>query len=147
MNKALLIISGVMLVALVSAGIIYHYQSTHTEFNKSIEATVTHGGGGGGGGDTDVYTSVVASGDVGNTSLVCSGQDTCSVSTDTITLTSSDVEDRNCTVSTTGDSNVVVAYSFGSNPITVPANGAVSFTISYTTDTTGTYNMQTAIDC
>jgi len=49
MNKALLIISGIMLVALVSAGIIYHYQSSHTEFNKSIEATVTHGGGGGGG--------------------------------------------------------------------------------------------------
>jgi len=146
MNKALLIISGIMLVALVSAGIIYHYQSTHTEFNKSIEATITHGGGGGGG-DTDVDTSVVASGDVGNTTLTCSGQDSCSVSTDTITLTSSDVSDRNCIVSTTGDSNVDVVYSFGSNPITVPANGAVSFTISYTTDTTGTYNMQTAIDC
>ena len=145
-----LIAPGVMIaialcLTLVAAAVIY-VGSTYN-FTKTIDVTINHSGGGGGS-PSDVYTNVTLIGDISNSTLECTATDeNCSVTTGNLTLVNSDSSDHLCNITSDNNSDVAVTYSFGANPITVPANSNITFNIMYNADATGTYPINTEIDC
>jgi hypothetical protein len=127
-------------MVLATAAIIY--VAYNHSFTKTLNVFNT------GGGSSD-YVSISGSGDITSSVINCDSTTTgtCLESSGTITLTNSDTSPHDCTVITTGNSNVAVSYDKVVAPITVPASGSVDFTISYQASITGAYPMQTTISC
>lgn len=126
-------------IMLVGASVLIYLSYNHN-FTKTINVFKDGG--------SSQYVSVSGSGDIVSTVINCDATTTeCTVHSGTITLSNSDTIAHDCTVTTTGSSNVVVSYDKPVAPITVPASGSINFQIGYTSNTAGAYPMVTTINC
>lgn len=143
----------ITIVVLVAAAVIYNYIYTpyNTSFTKNI--TVSAPTGDNGSSTQNMYVSIVAQGDISNSILNCDldSVGTCDTNTGNIMLINSDpTNSHNCTVTTIetdGGNNIVASYTGITSPVTIPASSNVTFRVDYTANVTGSYPVQTTINC